>query len=494
GTIIHSKIFLIPFSLLVLFSINIIIYQFYPYYYDLFTLRHTYHSFIQKFRITKDQNSEIEQFISQVSEISVINKDEKTKADSSRIYFRKNDTGEELYWATLQNVDNYEPVIFLNNNLYVVHKVGARKKDSVSDRRSEELRRYDFDKNTYVLLKGEFINPYVISDNKLLVLYNNRSLVLFQLSNGADSIVLEGDFAEENPSGSFSINRSPSKLGASSNIIWIENQFGPRYAIVGKIDLGKLTLKQYPIFVGLSGSAAFNDAQELIADSDYPFEIHVLDIEGAEVFEKGEKKVSLYLYDMSTTKKYHIAEGYDDSFRTNWLNHNTLEFSYQPTIFAQQITSKLFVDTEMNVIFEHNAGVNVYRCPDIGCASIGEYSLQVRELMKSQILVQNYEKDLLENDLYCSEDGPIGSTYCENLSIEKFSNSKSTNGYKITRLRHKNGEGPRPVDGQDDYEEFAYVFPDNNSDSAGLLFAVDWPTEENLKHLEIIVDTVQIMD
>ena len=85
----------------------------------------------------------------------------------------------------------------------------------------------------------------------------------------------------------------------------------------------------------------------------------------------------------------------------------------------------------------------------------------------------------------------MGGQDCKNNKVEDFTNSNGFKGYKVYRTRTITGQSPGV------YEDVAYVFPIKTAvngegliNYAGVLFAVDPVSSENLATLDKIADTV----
>lgn len=150
--------------------------------------------------------------------------------------------------------------------------------------------------------------------------------------------------------------------------------------------------------------------------------------------------------------------------------------------------SKIYESPRLGIMFEYPRGiVDVYDCPDIPCISIYEYTIRIEPLR-----IYGAEK-LKNDDLYCSADGPTGSTYCLNREVEAFTNANNISGYKIMRTRINEAYNPTTkVRDREEYDDRAYVFPITHPEYKAVLFVVDSPIEGNLKELDRIVETFRV--
>lgn len=149
--------------------------------------------------------------------------------------------------------------------------------------------------------------------------------------------------------------------------------------------------------------------------------------------------------------------------------------------------SKIYESPRLGITFEYPRGiVKVYDCPDIPCISIDEYTIRVEPLRIYGV------EEIKSDDLYCSADGPTGSTYCLNPEVESFTNANGVGGYKVLRTLVIETYNPATqTRDKEEYDDKAYVFPITHSEYKAVLFAVDTPSSENLEHLDTIVETLE---
>ncbi len=145
--------------------------------------------------------------------------------------------------------------------------------------------------------------------------------------------------------------------------------------------------------------------------------------------------------------------------------------------------------------FHYLSSESLYECEDNTCVTVDRISMRVRTLGSSDFLVNDPLGSLLQADLYCSADGPQGSTWCEDKSVDEFINPLGFKGYKVTRKRIRTTYTSGTIE-QTTYDDYVYVYalPEvvkgpGISDYAAIMFEAEIPHQENLKELTAIAET-----
>lgn len=173
---------------------------------------------------------------------------------------------------------------------------------------------------------------------------------------------------------------------------------------------------------------------------------------------------------------------------TNNLNNNLISKHYITT------KSKVYENTRLGYKIYYPRGITqVYDCPDYPCASIRDFTIRMEPLSFYG------EEEILNDDLYCSANGPQGSIRCENPQISEYTSILGIKGFAVKRLRiieSREFEGYEVVNTKtEQFDETVYIFPINgNSSYKAILLATDAPNEKNLEELKKIADSFRLSD
>ena len=88
---------------------------------------------------------------------------------------------------------------------------------------------------------------------------------------------------------------------------------------------------------------------------------------------------------------------------------------------------------------------------------------------------------LLDIDLMCNANGPMGSVSCKNTAVRPLTNQAGTEGFLIRRTKTITGGAHAG-----EYKDTAYVFPLHTSPAPALILSVEYPSADNL---QILADT-----
>ena len=158
---------------------------------------------------------------------------------------------------------------------------------------------------------------------------------------------------------------------------------------------------------------------------------------------------------------------------------------------------KQYVNRNLGYGFSYPDTESLYECPTspppyVPCLLIERISLRVEPLGKD-LLSSDIQNSLLNEDLYCNADGASGSTKCTSTKVEEFGNPSGAKGYKVFRTRTFEAYYPQNSRGEHEDVAFVMVFPGirnaGEREYAGMLFAVDSPSDANYAGLKAIVDS-----
>ena len=176
----------------------------------------------------------------------------------------------------------------------------------------------------------------------------------------------------------------------------------------------------------------------------------------------------------------------EDKKSTENTNNNLISKHYLTT------DTKIYENTRLGYKVDYPRGISqVYDCPDIPCASIEDFTIRMEPL-------RFYGgEEILNDDLYCSADGPQGSARCERPQISEYTNALGVKGFSVKRLRiveSREFEGYKVVDTKtEQFNDIVYVFPImGNLTYKAILLATDTPDEKNLGELEKIANSFRL--
>lgn len=151
-----------------------------------------------------------------------------------------------------------------------------------------------------------------------------------------------------------------------------------------------------------------------------------------------------------------------------------------------------YTNDDLRYGFSYSLSDALNKCMDIPCLSISRNSLRIEPLGTYEVDPNDAKASIMKADLFCSADGPEGSISCQDVKVEDYTNTLGFKGYKVLRTKVITGTGFRAGS----YKDTAYVYflpkvvkGQGTLDYAGILFAVDNPSQTNLSELNSIADT-----
>jgi hypothetical protein len=269
------------------------------------------------------ENSNLEQPFSDCStddKYEIILKENPQDSNKTDVYLKNFDSGTEELFMTIADVQNehYHSNEYHNCNIYLIKRVGF---DGYPDETwSDELWRYDSQKNGTKLYSTKGIDFRVHTDESLIAIITNDA---FSLLDNSGKTLKSFQSAEviANPEASPMFGF----LAWGQNSIWMDNTFGPTLTGLVKIDTKTYAVTKYDLTDLPAGPEFTIDAySEKLAFSNYPA---LLDVGSAEDYENSDAKVNLQVYDLNTKKQQLIATSITKRFEPKWIEKNTLEYN-----------------------------------------------------------------------------------------------------------------------------------------------------------------------
>ena len=247
------------------------------------------------------------------------NPNEKTKTD---VYLKDPKTDQETFYITLSDIyrRHYHSAEYHNGNLYIIHRTGGDDDYQINPNWTDELWRYNQQKQGQKLYSVRGLDFRVSDDEKMIAIITNEEFTL--LNNSGDKIkTFQSSEVIVNPQNSPTFGF----LAWGTNSIWLKNTFGSSLRGLVKIDTQTYSITKYDLS-GLPAGPEFtiNVYKEKIAFSNYPA---IFDDYGEREYKRTGAKVNLVVYDLKTKAQQQIATSITKEFEPKWIDENTLEYN-----------------------------------------------------------------------------------------------------------------------------------------------------------------------
>jgi hypothetical protein len=133
-----------------------------------------------------------------------------------------------------------------------------------------------------------------------------------------------------------------------------------------------------------------------------------------------------------------------------------------------------YINSALNYQLLHPTDTSLEENADATTAWDKKHTLRIDEFIGNSLQLEA----ILEHDLNCSADGPMGSISCKNTAVKPFTNQSGTKGFLIRRTKTITG-----LPNAGEYKDTAYVFPLSRS---VVILSVESPTPQNL---QVLTDT-----
>jgi hypothetical protein len=247
------------------------------------------------------------------------NSSDKTKTD---VFLKDPKTGQETFFITLSDIyrGHYHNTEYHNGNLYIIHRTGGDSGYQTNPNWTDELWRYNQQKQGQKLYSVRGLDFRVSDDEKMIAIVTNEEFTLLNNSGGKIKTFQSSEVVV-NPQNSPMFGF----LAWGTNSIWIDNTFGPSLAGLVKIDTQTYSITKYDLS-GLPAGPEFviNVCKEKIAFSNYPA---MFDVDTVQEYERSGAKVNLVVYDLKSKTQQIIATSITKKFEPKWLDENTLEYN-----------------------------------------------------------------------------------------------------------------------------------------------------------------------
>src|SRR3989344_8725381 len=247
------------------------------------------------------------------------NSSDKTKTD---IFLKDPKTGQETFYITLSDINrnHYHNAEYHNGNLYIIHRTGGDSGYQTNPNWTDELWRYNQQKQGQKLYSVRGLDFRVSDDEKMIAIVTNEEFNLLNNSGGKIKTFQSSEVVA-NPQNSPMFGF----LAWGTNSIWLDNTFGPSLAGLVKIDTQTYSITKYDLS-GLPAGPEFviNVYKEKIAFSNYPA---MFDVDSAQEYERSGAKVNLIVYDLKTKTQQQIATSITRKFEPKWIDENPPEYN-----------------------------------------------------------------------------------------------------------------------------------------------------------------------
>lgn len=247
------------------------------------------------------------------------NPNDKTKTD---VYLKDPKTAQETFYVTLSDIyrGHYHNAEYHNGNLYIIHRTGGDSGYQTNPNWTDELWRYNQQKQGQKLYSVRGLDFRVSDDEKMIAIVTNEEFNLLN-NSGIKIKTFQSSEVVANPQNSPMFGF----LAWGTNSIWIDNTIGPSLTGLAKIDTQTYSITKYDLS-GLPAGPEFtiNVYKEKIAFSNYPA---MFDVDSAQEYERSGAKVNLVVYDLKTKAQQQIATSITKKFEPKWIDENTLEYN-----------------------------------------------------------------------------------------------------------------------------------------------------------------------
>lgn len=272
--------------------------------------------------VSDNSSGQFQKIITQISDdkYEVVLKENPQDSNKTDVYLKNLESNTETFFMTIPDVytQHYHNSEYHNGNLYIIRRIGY---DGYPDETwTDELWRYESQKNGTKLYSTKGIDFRVNEDESLIAIITNEALVLLD-NSGRTLKSFQSTEVIANPE----TNSMFGFLAWGQDSIWLANKFGSRLTGLAKVDTKKYTVSKYDLANLLVGNElAINVYSEKLAFSNYPA---LLDVNNAEKYEKSGAKVNLKIYDLNTGTQQLVATSITKKFEPKWIDKNTLEYN-----------------------------------------------------------------------------------------------------------------------------------------------------------------------
>jgi uncharacterized protein YxeA len=253
---------------------------------------------------------------------SVVVKENPTEKTKTDIYLKNLKSGQETFFITLSDIyrNHYHNAEYHNGNLYIIHRTGGDTGYQTNPNWTDELWRYNQQKQGQKLYSVKGLDFRVPDDEKMIAIITDKE---FNLLNNTGSKIKT--FQSNEVIASPQSNPMFGFLAWGSNAIWLDNTFGSSLAGIVKIDTSNYAVTKYDLSALPTGPEfTINVYKEKIVFSNYPA---IFDVDSAQEYEQSGSKVNLIVYDLKSKAQQTIATSITKKFDPKWLDENTLEYN-----------------------------------------------------------------------------------------------------------------------------------------------------------------------
>lgn len=253
---------------------------------------------------------------------SVVVKENPTDKTKTDVYLKDPKTNQETFYITLSDIyrNHYHNAEYHNGNLYIIHRTGGDTGYQTNPNWTDELWRYNQQKQGQKLYSVRGLDFRVSDDEKMIAIVTNEEFNL--LNNSGNKIkTFQSNEVVANPQNSPMFGF----LAWGLNSIWLDNTFGPSLTGLAKVDITNYAVTKYDLSELPAGPEfTINVYKEKIAFSNYPA---MFDVDSAQEYERSGAKVNLIVYDLKTKAQQQIATSTVKKFEPKWIDENTLEYN-----------------------------------------------------------------------------------------------------------------------------------------------------------------------
>ncbi len=244
---------------------------------------------------------------------------------SGNVFLKDSKTGKSTKLFTVKDAvstEDYPSADYSNGFVYLIRQPGGKDIHDINPTHADQLWRYDTRGHGHKLWSGGCVDFRVREDGRMIAVLSSKAgtaypttLYLLAADGKLAKAYSEKDLAVTD----FDFERWDGKY------LWIRDQEEMDVYSFIRIETGSMHFKKYAVPSGLTAEDYdLNTAALRLAYSDYPV---MFDTDTLHDFGKAKTPVALYVYNLKTKQKRHIAKSVAKPFEPKWADSTTLAFN-----------------------------------------------------------------------------------------------------------------------------------------------------------------------
>ncbi|MCD4739339.1 MAG: hypothetical protein K8R89_08795 [Anaerolineae bacterium] len=251
-------------------------------------------------------------------------------ASKTAVYLRNNQTGEENFFITLEDVyaNHYHNSEYHNDHLYIIKRIGYEAGSS-DEEWSDELWRYDRQGQGTCLHSAKGLDFRAASNGSYIAVTHSPD------ESGENRLALlnpQGDLVQE-----FTVDQLGSADFQDTLACGLEKWSADSKTFWGTLGWGPTSLVFYSVLVDSWQVAAYDVSQLSIHRMEYDLNANIgklvysdypvmFDMQRVEEFEASQQPVTLAIYEFDAQSSQEIATSVAKPFNPRWLDASSIEY------------------------------------------------------------------------------------------------------------------------------------------------------------------------